>query len=424
MVSLGQTTNPADLVPGDPDAIAKTVIQLYDYGVLLTEAGDGLSRIDTSAGWTGAAADAFRKRFDGQPQKWQEAGSCFMTAARALDAYIPVLVWAQNTAGLAIQMWAQGDKKGAEVTLDRAQGQVETAANTANAAVAAAADKAPPQPGFWSDVGHFFDSAGHDIKTGAEDAVDALASLGNAIIQNPGADLALVGGTLLAGLSAGGEVLGVGLDLTGVGALVGVPVNVLSAAGMALGGTTALASAADLGSQAAGDDRVGPLNTSGGSGEPAGSTDPRLTPGTPEYQQYIDELSQDPAHGGVPNAKSIQEAKLAVQAERDGLIEGPLTRPEFGPNGEDQGDFTESTGQRWDIKSSPDLRPSTASQGAGTPILNPQTSQDFTNMINDSLARGENVLLDPDGMSPARLAQLQQVVENNPSWEGRVLWGQ
>jgi hypothetical protein len=44
-------------------------------------------------------------------------------------------------------------------------------------------------------------------------------------------------------------------------------------------------------------------------------------------------------------------------------------------------------------------------------------------MINESLENGEPVLLDPDGMSPARLADLQQVVENNPSWQGRVLWG-
>jgi hypothetical protein len=422
MVSLGQTTDPADLVPGDPGAIAKTVTQLYDYGVLLTEAGDGLSRIDTSAGWTGAAADAFRKRFDGQPQQWQVAGSCFMTAAKALDAYIPVLVWAQNTAGVAIQMWAQGDKKGAEATLGSAQSQLEAAANTANTAVAAAADKAPPEPGFWSDVGHFFSDIGHDIKTGAEDAVDALASLGNAIIQNPGADLGLAGGTLLAGVSAGGEVLGVGLDLTGVGALVGVPVNVLSAAGMALGGTTALASAADLGSQAAGDDRVEPFNTSG-SGEPASNTDPRLTPGTPEYDQYINDLAKDPAHGGVPNAKSIQEAKVAVQAERDGLVDGPLTRPPLDANGADQGDFADVNGQNWDLKSSPDSIPS-YSPDAGTPISNPQTPQQFTNMINKDLAKGENILLDPDGMSPARLAQLQQVVENNPAWLGRVVWAQ
>jgi hypothetical protein len=44
-------------------------------------------------------------------------------------------------------------------------------------------------------------------------------------------------------------------------------------------------------------------------------------------------------------------------------------------------------------------------------------------MINDQLADGKNVMLDPDGMSPGRLAQLQQVVADHPEWLGKVLWG-
>jgi hypothetical protein len=40
-----------------------------------------------------------------------------------------------------------------------------------------------------------------------------------------------------------------------------------------------------------------------------------------------------------------------------------------------------------------------------------------------SRSLGENVMLDPDGMSPARLAELQQVVADHPEWLGKVLWG-
>jgi hypothetical protein len=314
MVSLGQTTNPADLVPGDPGAIAKTVIQLYDYGVLLTEAGSGLSRIDTSAGWAGAAADAFRQRFNGQPQKWQEAGSCFMTAAKALDDYIPVLVWAQNTAGVAIQMWAEGDKKNAEVTLDRAQGQVESAADTANAAVAAAAGKAPAQPGFWSDVGHFFSSAGHDIKTGAEDAVDALASLGNAVIQNPGADLGLLGGTLLAAASVGGFAIGVAADGTIVLAPAGVALDAVSAAGVVAGTGLALASAADLGGHAAGDDRVDPLNTS--TSDSGG--EPQSDAGAPQQTAHGAERAADPSRLDPAAQSSVIANPTETYTQPDG----------------------------------------------------------------------------------------------------------
>jgi hypothetical protein len=297
MVTLGQTSNPLDLIPGDADMVAEVVTQLHDYGVLLTEAGDGLNRIDTSDGWAGAAADAFRERFKGQPQSWLTAGSCFATAANALDSYIPVLVWAQNEAGVAISQWAQGDKKDAQATLANAQSRLEAAADTANSAIGEARDKAPPHPGFWSDIAHFFSSAGHDLKVGAEDTVDALASIGNAVVQNPLADLGVVGGTVLAGLSAGGEALGVGLDLTGVGAVVGVPVNALSAAGMVFGGSLAMASAADLGSQAAGDDRVEPFNTSDGSGEPSSTSDPEGEPDAGEPQQTVHgaERAADPS---------------------------------------------------------------------------------------------------------------------------------
>jgi hypothetical protein len=32
-------------------------------------------------------------------------------------------------------------------------------------------------------------------------------------------------------------------------------------------------------------------------------------------------------------------------------------------------------------------------------------------------------MLDPDGMSPDRLAQLQKVVAEHPEWKGKVVWG-
>jgi hypothetical protein len=80
------------------------------------------------------------------------------------------------------------------------------------------------------------------------------------------------------------------------------------------------------------------------------------------------------------------------------------------------------TDQRWDVKSSPDSIPSYGRE-PGLPIRSPQTVGQFTNMVNDSLGTGENVMLDPDGMSPARLAELQQVVADHPEWLGKVLWG-
>jgi hypothetical protein len=421
VAGLGETSDPADLVPGDPESVGLVAGQLYDYAVLLAEAGNGLSRIDTAGGWSGAAADAFRARFHGQPRAWLEAGACFDQAARALDRYVPVLVSAQRQAGTAIGLWRQGNKKTAQATLDDARSQVAQAAGEATAAVAAARDKAPPSPGFWSEVGHFFAGLGRDAEQAGATALDALASLGSAAVQHPLASLGVTGGTMLAGVSAAGDGLGLALDATGVGAVAGVPLNAVSTAGVAAGASLAMASGDDLIRNALGPDRVEPVQTSGtGGAEPA--EDPRLTPGTQEYDDYIGELSKDSARGGLPgDPKGLQEAKLAVRAEANGDLQGPLERTPMN-KGADQGDITDATGQRWDLKSSPDVRPS-YDRAPGTPIRNPQTLEKFTDMINRELDKGENILLDPDGMTPGRLAQLQEVVANHPEWAGKVIWG-
>jgi hypothetical protein len=66
MVSeLGQTTSPADLIPGNPSSITDVAGKLYRYGIMLTEAGNGLECLDTESGWQGAAADAFLAKFKG-----------------------------------------------------------------------------------------------------------------------------------------------------------------------------------------------------------------------------------------------------------------------------------------------------------------------------------------------------------------------
>jgi hypothetical protein len=82
-------------------------------------------------------------------------------------------------------------------------------------------------------------------------AVNAAADLGQAAVEHP-ADLAglLLGGGMMA-LGAGGEVGGGVLDATGIGAVVGVPVNVAAAGLIAAGAGVAAMSAGDLGRNAA-----------------------------------------------------------------------------------------------------------------------------------------------------------------------------
>jgi hypothetical protein len=92
--------------------------------------------------------------------------------------------------------------------------------------------------------------------------VNGIASFGNAMLHHPGETAAMVGGIALAGISAGGEGLGIALDATGVGAVAGVPLNVVSAAGVAAGVGIAGTAATSLAMNAADEDAVSPARGS------------------------------------------------------------------------------------------------------------------------------------------------------------------
>jgi hypothetical protein len=87
----------------------------------------------------------------------------------------------------------------------------------------------------------------------AADVVNAVATLGNAMIQHPEDVISMVAGVGLMVLGAGGEVAGVALDATVIGAAVGVPANVVSAAAIASGAAMAGGGALKLGQDASKD---------------------------------------------------------------------------------------------------------------------------------------------------------------------------
>ncbi|GLP67497.1 hypothetical protein TUSST3_41190 [Streptomyces sp. TUS-ST3] len=310
MAQLGETSDPRALVPGSPDSLTTTAQALLAYGDVLIEAGEGLAKVDTEDGWRGPAGDAFRDRFHGQPARWTEAGKEFHTAANALYDYLHTLRAAQQRAAEAISQYARGetattnaknahdrqvskargrgdnteipfddpgeaDRAAARAALDTARGNVDTAGHTAAALVRKATESAPERPGFWSKVGDFLGDVGDGLVDGGKTVVNDLASFGNAMLQHPGDSAAMLGGMLLAGVSAGGEGLGVALDATGVGAIAGVPLNVVSAAGITAGVGLAGAGAVDLAQHATSDSQVEPLRmNSEGSGTGGSSQQP------------------------------------------------------------------------------------------------------------------------------------------------------
>lgn len=376
---LGQTNDPKALIPGDPATVQDMIAALNRYGNELHAAGAGLRRIDTGDGWSGAAADGFHNVFHGQPGTWLQAGDCFHQASQALDRYATALTCAQGQAGDAIRQWNQAQaataeaqeqhtravqqaqqqaqqktatgiptvapdipftdpgtasRQAAQDLLARARGQLTSAGNTAADLIGRARDQAPPKPSLLDQIGNALgdglntveqaaSSTAHFVENMGAHAINDLASLGNAAVHHPGDVLGMLGGGLLTTVSAAGEGLGGVLDVTGAGAVIGVPLNGVSAVGIATGVGIAGASAANMAMHAAGDDHVEPLKTGNQTASGTGNSEPPF-PAPKETAGFSDHAKQqiagrDGGHG--VNDAAIQDA-----------VSNPVKPPQYRPD--------------------------------------------------------------------------------------------
>jgi hypothetical protein len=290
MAELGETNDPRQLVPGNPAAVTGTANALRTRADALEKAGVGLKRIDTTDGWSGPAGEAFRAKFQGVPGDWLQAADSFTMAANSLDNYRSTLTWAQEQAKHAIEQWnaaeastqhaqqqyrqyqqqggtdpfqdpGESARAAARQLLATARSDLKDAGDDIAGVIGAERDRAPRKPSFWSKVKDVASDVGAALENAGGHVVNALASTGNAMIHHPGDTALVVAGALLTDVSAGGEALGVGLDLTGAGAIVGVPLNIVSAAGITAGAAMTGAGAADLIMHAQSDDSVSPAST-------------------------------------------------------------------------------------------------------------------------------------------------------------------
>jgi hypothetical protein len=289
MAELGETGDPAALIPGKPEAIEQNARVLRGRAEGANQAADGLQSIDTGS-WRGPAAGAFHDKFSYEPSKWFTAGVAMDSGAGALEAYAATLRWAQGQAGEALEHWNQAQaataqaktehqaasqraasqgqpepafsdpgnvgRQAAQDLLNRARVQLTEAGDTAATALREATQPAPTESSWLDDVGNFAKDAGAHL-------VNGLASFGNAMVNHPGDVVTAAAGIGLTMISSTGEGLGVVLDATGVGAVAGVPLNIVSAAGMAAGATMTGAAVANMAVNAAGDDHVEPMRTGG-----------------------------------------------------------------------------------------------------------------------------------------------------------------
>ncbi|MCE7007993.1 hypothetical protein LWC34_35000 [Kibdelosporangium philippinense] len=108
---LGFTSDPKDLIPGEPDEFGPTIDGLNKMGRAMRQAGDGLAKLDTAEHWSGPAADSFRNRFDARPEMWSRYGQVLNDVAGALTPYRDALAEAQQEAARAIEAYKRAQQK-------------------------------------------------------------------------------------------------------------------------------------------------------------------------------------------------------------------------------------------------------------------------------------------------------------------------
>jgi hypothetical protein len=107
--------DPKVLVPGEPSLVWEMASSFGGIGVALEQIGLGFRGVD-DGGWQGAAAEAFRACFEGQPRRFLQAADAFGDAAVALDSYASALSWAQRQAGEAVALARESREVGEAVS--------------------------------------------------------------------------------------------------------------------------------------------------------------------------------------------------------------------------------------------------------------------------------------------------------------------
>ncbi|WP_433802593.1 hypothetical protein [Actinomycetospora sp. CA-084318] len=319
-----------------------------------------------SGAWTGQAADTALARLAGDATEVRRAADAVQRSAAPLATYAEELRAAQAEYARGEQMLLSAQNafaaagSGAVVASDAtrdaaAQARADAAtlmdraeerARQANEVAARALDGAGAAVGAAPTAG----GGGSSIPA---DVGNAAASLGHAALRNPLSGLALAGGAALATAGAVGAIGSVALDLTGVGALVGVPLGAASTAAVVGGVGLAGAGLLDIARHAATDDRVTPFevaasnldddlpDTAAGEAlrertEPGRNDRVRQVPDDEAVRALAEQLRE----GGVPYARGSYPGTwvTAPDGTRIGLREtsgsgGPTVDIEF-PNGE------------------------------------------------------------------------------------------
>jgi len=310
-----------DPTPGNPDIIAFLGQDLRDTANAINRRAIDIQSLASVESWQSKAADAFRNAADDAIAMLRKAFHRYDVASRALgtqpdggDAYAAAVSRAQAAADKALRDAQNADaesralqrqidqlphgtpdtdptrisltrrRQAAQDDLARARAAVQRAKEdhqSAGRAAAAAVRRAITHDGLHdslidtveSDVGDALDATGNFLENAGYQVVSDLASVGNAMINDPKATGELLGGAILAGAGGAAEAFGVGVSATGVGAIGGIPIAALAAGAVAVGAGAMADATISLAEDAAGPDRY----TMERSGRGGNSSEPQKT---------------------------------------------------------------------------------------------------------------------------------------------------
>lgn len=266
-------------LPGDPDAVEEACRQLGVLAQAVGACGESVALHGRSitAEWIGLAAPLALARTQQDAANVGRVAEAISGLVGPLGRYDEELRGAQQDHARGESMVAQGrvavsglesaPAPAADAGRERAQQAMddgtalmraaEERARVANEAAARALDAAssslaglapPPTP-----------PAAVTTTSSLAELGNSAASLGNAVLQHPGALVAALTGGGLVAAGATGVLAGATVSLTGCGAVLGVPGAAVSAAGVATGVGIAGAGLLDLATHAATDSAVAPF---------------------------------------------------------------------------------------------------------------------------------------------------------------------
>ncbi|NKQ56470.1 hypothetical protein HFP15_26690 [Amycolatopsis sp. K13G38] len=163
---LGQTTDPKDLIPGEPEQISSDLRELIGNIDKIGTTGDGLKGVNIGD-WTGQGANAFWDAFNPEPPKWLNTVELIGQGGQSLADYGDALTWAQSEAQRAIEIYTQ-----AQAASQAAAEQYNAQATQASAAGQTVAPFQDP-----------FAAAAQDAQTVLANARDKLAAAGGAVAE-------------------------------------------------------------------------------------------------------------------------------------------------------------------------------------------------------------------------------------------------